>query len=302
MAHRFKWDDLQFVLSVAENGSLSAAARKLGVNHATVLRRITAFEKNYGVNLFERKPSGYLLTAQSKYIISTLQSIQKSVSSLERSFSGLGSPFQGRIRITSTDTICQEFLTPHVHMLSMLHPKLEIELLSTNYRLDLADLEADITIRPTMNLPEELTGEIIGSLQFGIFATPAYWQQNQSSNFLDHNWLGVSDPLIRSPVGKWQEKILGNQVTFRSDSFITLRQLAELGMGSVILPWFVGNSSDKLSHSPTLSFEEEIDIWVATHNDLVETPRIQAIMRYFIDVFKENRDLFSGQKSIRAAE
>ena len=56
--HNIRWDDLQYVLAVAEHGSLSAAARALGVNHATVLRRITAFEEDIGLALFDRPPGG----------------------------------------------------------------------------------------------------------------------------------------------------------------------------------------------------------------------------------------------------
>lgn len=293
MAHRLKWDDLQFILSVAENGSLSAAARELGVNHATVLRRVAAFEQAYGVTLFERKPSGYALNPQSQHVISTLRSIHQSVASLERSFTGLGSLFQGSIRVTSTNTICHEFLTPHIHILSQLYPELAIELLSTNYRLDLADLEADITIRPTLDLPDDLAGEVIGKMGLRIYATPEYWRNNKSDDFRDHNWLGGSKSLLRSPVAFWQIDVLKDKVLHRADSFITLRQMAELGMGPTVLPCFIARKSENLVCSPLFDFEASTDIWVAAHKDLAATPRIQALMQYFIAVFRENKELFS---------
>lgn len=294
MAHRLKWDDLQFILSVAENGSLSAAARELGVNHATVLRRVAAFEESYGIKLFERRSSGYLLTAQSQYVISSLRTIRQSITSLERSFTGLGSPFHGSIRITSTDTICQEFLIPHVAILSTLYPELEIELLSTNNRLDLADMEADITIRPTLDLPDSLTGKMTGKLVWRIYATAEYWRTNKSKDHSDHKWLGVTDSLLLSPVAKWQVDVLNNQVSHKADSFITLRQFAEQGMGAAVLPVFIGSRSKLLVLSPTFNFKTETDIWVATHRDLANTPRIEALMKYFIDLFKEERELFSS--------
>ncbi len=294
MAHRLKWDDLQFVLSVAENGSLSAAARELGVNHATVLRRVASFEQAYGITLFERRASGYALNPQSQHVISTLRSIHQSVASLERSFTGLGSPFQGNIRVTSTNTICHEFLTPHIHILSQLYPDLEIELLSTNYRLDLADLEADITIRPTLDLPDDLSGEIIGKMSLRIYATSDYWRENKSADHRDHNWLGGTKSLLRSPVSFWQVDILKDRVAHRADSFITLRQMAELGMGPTVLPCFIARNSKDLVCSPLFDFEATTDIWVAAHKDMAATPRIHALMQYFITVFKENSDLFSA--------
>ena len=73
-------------------------------------------------------------------------------------------------------------------------------------------------------------------------------------------------------------------------------------MGPTVLPSFVGDGSDKLVHATNMIFRDEIDIWVATHKDMAETPRIQAMMRYFIDVFTENKNQFSGRSHIRAAE
>jgi len=294
MMHRLNWDDLQFVLSVAENGSLSAAARELGVNHATVLRRVSAFEKTYGITLFERRASGYALNPQSQHVIATLRSIHQSVASLERSFTGLGSLFQGSVRVTSTNTICHEFLTSHIYALSKLYPELEIELLSTNYRLDLADLEADISIRPTLDLPDDLTGEIVGKMGLRIYATADYWRRNKSGDHRDHNWLGGSKTLLRSPVAFWQIDVLKDQVSHRADSFITLRQMAELGMGPTVLPCFIAHNSNSLVCSPLFDFEASTDIWVAAHKDLAATPRIHALMQYFITVFKENKGLFSA--------
>jgi len=295
MAHRIKWDDLQFVLAVAENGSLSGAARELGVNHATVLRRIGAFEESYGVQLFERQPNGYLLTSENKDVLATLRSISNSVAGLERSITGMGTPFEGKIRITSTDTICQEILTPHIENLRKLHPLLEIELLSTNYRLDLSDLDADITIRPTSTLPDDLVGKKIADMWFRIYATPQYWLDNQSADVSEHTWLGVSDALSNSPVGKWQTEMLLNRMTLRSDSFLTLRQFAERGLGCAALPCFIVDEISDLVLSPNLNREFTTGIWVATHRDLAETTRIQALIDYFIDALNADIARFSGQ-------
>lgn len=285
MAHRIKWDDLQYILAVADCGSLSAAARQLGVNHATVLRRVSGFEKTFNVNLFERTPSGYLLTSHSKQMLSALRSVNKTISSMERSIGGLGTPFEGIVRITSVDTICQCFLAPHIQALGELHPNLEIELYSTNYRLDLGNSDADITIRPAEELAGGLIGEKTGTMRFGVYGTSEYWEKNRSSDVTKHTWLGVSDPLTRSPVGIWQSEIFGSHMAIRSDSFLTLREFAENHMGAAMLPRILGEKSKTLIPSPQFDFELETNLWVATHPDLATTPRIQTLLRYFIDIF-----------------
>lgn len=78
MTHNLRWDDLQIVLAVAEHRSLSGAARQLGVNHATVLRRIEALERNIGIDLFDRPPGGYRLRAEAQEMLSSLRAISES--------------------------------------------------------------------------------------------------------------------------------------------------------------------------------------------------------------------------------
>ena len=73
------WDDLRFVLTVAEQGTLSGAARVLGVNHSTVLRRVSSFEDKKGVKVFDRTGSGYALTAESRHLLSSLRAIEDQV-------------------------------------------------------------------------------------------------------------------------------------------------------------------------------------------------------------------------------
>ena len=84
----FEWDDLRYVLAVANAGSLAGAARSLGVNHTTVLRRIGAFEKRLGLRLFERLPTGYVLTAGGEELIAEARHIEDRVTNLERKLAG----------------------------------------------------------------------------------------------------------------------------------------------------------------------------------------------------------------------
>src|SRR5215212_4404184 len=85
---RLEWDDLRYVLAVASEGSLAGAARSLGVNHTTVLRRVGAFEKHLGLRLFERLPTGYVLTAGGEDLIAAAGHIAETVTTLERRLAG----------------------------------------------------------------------------------------------------------------------------------------------------------------------------------------------------------------------
>jgi len=295
--HKSNWNDLKFVFAVAEHGSLSGAARALGVNHATVLRRVTAFESAKGVELFERHANGYRMKPESSHVFARLHSIAKSVEGFDRSVSGLGGDVSGTVRVTSTDTLSQLVLMRYLRDLRSENPALDIVLSSTNARLDLARMDAEITVRPAKSLPPDLEGIRTCNLVFKVYGTPAYLRQHTSADPSGHTWLGVSELLMRSPVGQWQQTILGDTPVFRADSFLTLCAAAEAGMGLTMLPVFVGDSSDLLERAPQFPVSLKTDIWVAAHADLVELDRIRYLMTYLANALRADAPLLEGRNA-----
>ena len=108
--HKLHWDDLRFVLAVADTGSVNAAAKVLDVNHATVLRRIASFEESCGGPVFERNRSGYRLRPNRAPVIEAARLAAKHVSSAEALMQGRHDQLGQMLRITSTDTFCQTVL------------------------------------------------------------------------------------------------------------------------------------------------------------------------------------------------
>ena len=86
--HRMEWDDLQYVLAVADAGSLAGAAELLRVNRTTVLRRINAFERKHAVRLFDRLPSGYALTPGGGELLTAARGLEHTILTLERKIAG----------------------------------------------------------------------------------------------------------------------------------------------------------------------------------------------------------------------
>src|SRR3712207_1272522 len=110
MHSRIDWEDLRFVLAVADARSLAAAARALGVNHTTVLRRVVAFEERLGVRLFDRLASGYALTAGGEELLATARGMAEIVAGLERKLAGQDLRLEGTLRVTTTDTLMASIL------------------------------------------------------------------------------------------------------------------------------------------------------------------------------------------------
>lgn len=294
--HRIRWDDLFFILAVADTGSLSAAARKLGVNHATVLRRVSAFEETHGIRLFERGPRGYSLRTEYRPVLERIRQLNRSVGSLERVLAGQHDAIAGTVRVTSTDTVCKAILAPSVPRFRDLYPDVIVDLASTNLHLDLSRLDADVTVRPTNSLPAELSGRRVGEMVFRIYASVGYLSRNTSLRKDQHDWLGVNDALARSLVLVWQKDALpADRIVFRTDSFITMAEAAAANMGLAMLPCFLGDRMPGLIRASGFRDRLSSGVWIAAHRDLVDTPRIGACLAFFAEVVEDNAALLLGQ-------
>jgi DNA-binding transcriptional LysR family regulator len=274
MHNRENWDDLRYVLAVADCGSVSAAARELGVNHATVLRRVAAFEQHHGLEVFEKSARGYSIAEHARRLIDAARDVDLAVQAVDRVVRGAQQPLGGVIRVTSTDTFCTVVLPHILGRIAKRAGGLRIDILSTNAHVDLARLQADLTIRPTNQLPDDLVGERAGDLGFDLYATP---------DCPPDRWIGLSGALSRSVVAAWMAANLTEPMTSGStDSFITAQQMARLGIGQAILPCVLGDADPSLERRrdkvPALS----VGIWVASHTDLADVPRISAVRRLLV--------------------
>jgi DNA-binding transcriptional LysR family regulator len=141
------WDDLRFFLAVALSGSLSGAARSLGVSHSTIFRRIGNFEQQLGVRLFDRLPEGYVLTAVGEEMRDSVTRIEDEIAALSLKVAGQDQRPRGTIRITTTDLLAAGVLPRHVAAFRTEQPGIEIEVVVADSLLDLTRREADVALR-----------------------------------------------------------------------------------------------------------------------------------------------------------
>ena len=285
--HRVNWDDLRFVLAVADHGSVSAAVRVLNVNHATVLRRIALFEERHGSPVFDKNSRGYSLLADREQVIAAARDVESAIFAVGRMIEGTQAPLHGVVRVTSTDTFCQAILPPLIAGFRESAGSLQIELLCSNRHLDLAKLDADITVRPAAVLPDELVGDVVGRLNFAVYAAPD----------APDLWLGLSGALARSRPAIWQaEAVSPDKIASSGDSFLTLLEMAACGMGKAILPCLIGDADGRLVRVETNMPKLGVDVWVASHADLADVPRIHAVRSYLVEHLSKQAQLLSGQQ------
>ena len=243
-----EWDDLRYILAVANAGSLAGAARGLGVNHTTVLRRVGAFESRLGLRLFERMPTGYVLTAGGEELIAAARRIDDTVTNLERALAGQDLRLSGTIRVTATDTLMVSILPEILAEFRAAHRGIEIEVALSNVMLNLTKREADIAIRPAKDPPETLVGRRIAKIAFAIYGGSQYLSKRRKTDDLAaHQWVGPDDSLADTSVARWMRSELPkSEVVLRTDSVLGMREAARAGLGLAALPCYLGDTSPGL--------------------------------------------------------
>jgi len=277
---RANWDDLRYVLAVAEHGSVSAAARALGVNHATVLRRIAAFEAAHGAPIFDRGPHGYAVPPDRLRVIEAAREAAAAIDTVNRLIRGAEAQISGTLRITSTDSLCVGVLPEIVAGLQAASAGLRIDLISTNAHLDLGRLGADITVRPALRLPDDMRGEQAGVLGFAVYAAPK----------APDIWLGLRGALQRAAVGP----LVTDETGAGSDSFVVLRELAAQGLGRAILPCCLGEPDARLRRVDSGLNLPLVPLWVASHPDLADSPRLSRLRRRIVRALRDRASLIAG--------
>ncbi len=168
------WELYRSLLGVLKEGSLSGAARALGVAQPTIGRHIAALEKALGLALFTRSPTGLLPTEAALALRAHAEAMESTAAALERTAASQGDGVRGVVRITASEVIGVEVLPPIVGRLHEEHPLLKIELVLTNRVQDLLRREADIAVRMTPPRQETLVARRIGRIELGLYAAQQY--------------------------------------------------------------------------------------------------------------------------------
>ena len=286
MVQRANWDDLRFVLAVAETGSVGAAARALGVNHATVLRRVAAFEQAHGGAVLRRSATGYEVLPERLPVIEAARIAAAAFDQAAALMQG-GGGADRPVRVTSTDTLCQTLLPGVIAGLSRRPGAPRIELRCNNMHSDLARLEADISVRPALSLPADLVGLQAGELEFAVYRAAG-------ASLQDLAWLGLGGALTGSVAGAWAERVVpAGRPEVIADSFPVLATLAAAGQGRAVLPTVLGDATPGLVRDAAFGVVASTPIWVAIHAELAAAPRLVRLRRDLVEALQDSLERFA---------
>lgn len=272
------WDDLRVFLAVAREGALSAAARALGVNHSTVLRRLGALESRMDVRLFDRLPTGYAMTLAGESLRDRLRGVEEQIDTAQRQLSGLDLRLSGTIRITTTDTLLIGLLGPMLAEFRALHPGIQLQLVVNNSFLSLNKREADVAIRPSNTPPDYLIGRRAGRVQTAIYASKAYLKARPRHRKLaELDWVALDEGLSHLAQARWlRTHIPMERIVAQVDSLNGMTQLVRAGMGTGLLLCMLADGDRQLVQIEPPSEDLDTQVWVLTHPDLKDVARIKA--------------------------
>ena len=272
------WEWYRSFLQVLESGSLSAAARAMGITQPTVGRHIESLEAALGLTLFTRSSDGFSPTAAANELRPYAVGLATTTAALRRAASSHGSGVRGAVRLTASQVIGVEVLPPILTALRNEYPELTIELVLSNTADDLLRREADIAIRMFRPVQEALVAKRIGSIEVGLHAHERYLAVHgvprSMKELSRHTVIGFDqeNAYIRSLQSRFAA-YNRNNFAFRADS--DLAQLAAIRAGFGI----GGCQSPLAARDPKLvrvlreEFSLTLDTWVAMHEDLRTSAR-----------------------------
>ncbi len=274
------WGNLRFFLELARTGSLSRAARRLGVDRNTVARRVAALEAELGLSLFERGPQGWIRTSAGEDLAALASRVEEDVLALARHADARDRAVAGTVRLTTASHVAARLLAPALPALRERHPALLLEIAVDQRTLDLTRREADLAVRLGRPRDAGLVMRKLSDVAYRLYASRAYVGRRRAVDLASDAFVGFDESLASVPQERWLAKLApGRRIAFRCNSTAALLAAACAGVGVAVLPCFAADGDPELVR---LDGPEPVphQLWLLVHGDLRRTPRVRAAIEW----------------------
>jgi DNA-binding transcriptional LysR family regulator len=292
------WDDFRYLLAVARNGGVAAAAASLGVNHATVYRRIDQLEAALGARLLERGGRSLTLTVAGEEFLAGAEAMDTAALAVQARLAGRDLEPVGILRLTAPDDITDKILLPLLVEFRELYPRIVIELATANRFLNISRREADIALRATADPPPALIGRKATGLATAVYAHASFAGQPLEAL----PWLDWEEGLGPTALQAWmRENVRPDQILLRINSMRSLAAGVAAGLGAAVLPCFLGDEAPELVRLKDPLPGWRTDLWILTHPDLRGVTRVRLLTAFLFEKIRRKRDLFEGRRGRRTS-
>jgi len=291
-----EWDWYRTFLAVLSEGSLSGAARALGIAQPTVGRHIAALESALGLALFTRSQTGLLPTEAALSLQPHAKAMHSTAATLERTAASYGDGVRGVVRVTVSEVIGVELMPAVLASLRAQYPALSVELVLSNQVQDLLQREADIAVRMTPPKQDQLVARRVGAIELGLHASPAYLARQPAPVTLEalagHTLIGydTATPAVRAALRRWPQ-LARQHIALRTDSDVAQLAMIRAGAGIGVCQVALARHPPGLVRVLPSEFALPMQTWVTMHEDLRDSPRCRVTFDALVEALTHHAGL-----------
>lgn len=294
------WSLYRAFAAVLREGSLSGAARRLGLSQPTLGRHIAALEAALGVPLFTRSQGGLTPTAAAEALRPEAEALVAATDSLLRKASGPLAENVGAVRLSASEIVAAEVLPPLLARLQAEHPRIVVELVVSNRMADLVRRDADLAVRMARPTQGALLARRVGAFELGLFAAPQYLSRRpaprSAAALSEHALVGFDVPVPYTRTLRLGGRPLTRDAfALRTDSdvaqFAAIR--AGCGIGACHVPLA---RREQLVRVLASEFAPKVEMWIAMHEDLKRSLRCRTVF----DALWTGLGAYVGRRTSRA--
>lgn len=278
----FDWNRARAFLVTAQEGSLSAAARALGMTQPTLGRQVSALENELGVVLFERIGRGLVLTPGGLELVEHVRLMGEAANQVSLTANGQSQTIEGTICITASEVHAAFLLPPIIAKLRQAEPGIDIEIVASNNTRDLGRREADIAIRSFRPTQPELIARKIKDVQARLYATPNYLKRIgipispdtiQRADFIGFD---NTDRLLNG-LNTLGLNLTKENFPIRTENHLVLWELVKQGLGVGIMQADVGDAEPLVERALPKLEPIMFPIWLTAHRELKTSRRVRLV-------------------------
>jgi len=275
-----EWSDIRLFLAIAREGTLGAAARKLGLTQPTMGRRLKTLEAAVGHSLFQRTPDGFVLTDEGTVAMEHAERMEEEAVALQRQLAGTENTLSGTLRISCSDWFGVHVLAPILADFRRVHPDVIIEVLTDSRLLNLARREADLVFRIKPFTEPEVISRKLLHIPYGLYVA------TESDNPSPGTGAGLSMIIMDEAFGGMPDvawlhgRFPDAKVSMRSNNRDVQARLCAGGAGMAVLPRPLGDSMDGLKRIEGAEAPPGRDTWLGYHKDLRRLSRLRALIQF----------------------
>lgn len=299
----YDWNDIRHFLTVARTGTTLAAARELRVSQSTVARRIAALEEALGLELFDKRPSGYVLTDIAQGLLAAAEQAEAAMDGFGAQAGADKRGLSGTVRLTTNELFANFFLVRAMREFRAAYPNIKLEFVTSDKLLDLAAGEADVAVRAGPRPSEaELVGRRLALDVWSVYCSRDYAEQHgtpaSEAEFPGHSFISMQPTDLKYPVLEWMLRhVPESSIVLRQNSISGLYEAIRSGLGISLMSDFICMGVPEMVKCFTPDLPADSEIWLITHERLRDAPRVRALLDFLSGYFAAGRHRKSHIKS-----